>query len=230
VRQGEDASGRWVPALEVGIPVGRPQTIVLDLSGLRFAGPSRRVRIATNMRVYWDRIAAGAPAAEPLEPKRLDVERAVLTERGFSARVGVAEPFDFDYARATALSPWKVMPGRYTRVGDVRPLLSATDDLFVVSRPGDDVALTFDAARLEPLRNGWTRTFLLYGDGYSKEMDINSSSPDVAGPLPFHGMKSYPYPPGEAPERLRRNAETQSRYDTRVAARPLTPLELVAGE
>jgi hypothetical protein len=57
-------------------------------------------------------------------------------------------------------------------------------------------------------------------------MDINSASPDVAGPLPFHGMKAYPYPPEETPDRLRRNAAVQSRYDTRVVGRTLWPLEL----
>ena len=40
------------------------------------------------------------------------------------------------------------MAGRYTREGDVRPLVARTDDLFVVSRPGDEVAVSFDAAAL----------------------------------------------------------------------------------
>ena len=40
------------------------------------------------------------------------------------------------------------MPGRYTREGDVRELVGAADDLFVVSRPGDELALAFDATTL----------------------------------------------------------------------------------
>ena len=72
------------------------------------------------------------------------------------------------------------MPGRYTREGDVRELLREADDLFVVSRPGDEIALSFDAAALPPLPAGWTRTFLLHSIGYSKEMDRNSASPDQA--------------------------------------------------
>jgi len=230
--QVEDASGAWHEAIhDVGVPVGRPQTIALDLSGVRF-GPSRRLRLFTNMRVYWDRIAVAAPADVRLEPRRLDPLRADLEERGFSAEVTPdgREPLTYDYTRVSLPSPWKQLPGRYTRTGDVRELLARTDDLFVVSRPGDVVTLSFDATALGPLPAGWTRTFLLYGDGFSKEMDINSSSPDVAGPLPFHGMKSYPYPPEDAPERLRRNAEVQSRYDTRVVARPLWPLELATNE
>ena len=44
----------------------------------------------------------------------------------------------------SADSPWKVLPGRYPRLGDVRELLRATDDFFVVSRPGDEIALSFE--------------------------------------------------------------------------------------
>ena len=55
------------------------------------------------------------------------------------------------------------MPGRYTREGDVRELLVATDDRFVIARSGDQIALSFDAASLPALPEGWTRTFLLYG-------------------------------------------------------------------
>jgi len=63
----------------------------------------------------------------------------------------VTEAFDgYDYARVSARSPWKAFPGRYTRTGDVRELLAAVDDVFVVSRPGDEIALSFDAAALPP--------------------------------------------------------------------------------
>ena len=65
--------------------------------------------------------------------------------------------------------------------------------MFVISRPGDEIALSFDATALPPLAPGWTRTFLLYANGYSKEMNLDSASPDTVGPLPFHAMTKYPY-------------------------------------
>jgi len=67
-----------------------------------------------------------------------------------------------------------------------------------------------------PLPASWTRTFLLYADGFSKEMDLNSASPDQLAPLPFHGMSGYPYPSPEhypLTETRRRYIE---KYNTRV--------------
>jgi tetratricopeptide (TPR) repeat protein len=229
--QVQDASGAWQTVIEsIGIPVGRPQTIVVDLAG-KWRGESRRVRVVTNMRIYWDQVLVGAPAKGlPLAPVPLDPVRADLAERGFSAEVSPdgREPWSYDFARTSAVSPWKTAPGRYTRTGDVRDLLTATDDVFVVSKPGDVVALSFDARALPPLPKGWTRTFLLHGDGFSKEMDVNSSSPDEVLPLPFHGMPSYPYERAEAPERLRKAAERAELYNTRAVFRPLYPIELAA--
>ena len=117
------------------------------------------------------------------------------------------------------------MPGRYTRQGGVRELLTKADDMFVIAKPGDEIALSFDAAAAGPLPDGWTRTFLLVADGFSKEMDINSASPDAVMPLPFHAMKAYPYQAPEhypdAPEYQRYQAE----YNTRVVVRSVPSLD-----
>ena len=40
---------------DIGIPVGRPQTVTVDLTG-KFLSSSREVRIVTNMRILWDQI------------------------------------------------------------------------------------------------------------------------------------------------------------------------------
>ena len=49
-----DSEGRWRPAIaDIGIPVGRPQTIVVDLAPALRAG-EHAVRVTTNMRIYWD--------------------------------------------------------------------------------------------------------------------------------------------------------------------------------
>ena len=58
-----NAAGQWRTAIaDLGIPVGRPQTIVADLSSALRPG-EHEVRIRTNMRVYWDRILVARPVA-----------------------------------------------------------------------------------------------------------------------------------------------------------------------
>lgn len=233
-----DARGAWQTVVpEVGIPVGRPQTVVVDLSD-RFLSDDRTVRISTSMRIYWD-AAAVATRDTTTQPvmTRLGAAEATLRWRGFSAIASDGEPLTFDYAKVSPTSPWKQMPGRYTREGDVRMLLDEVDDRFVVSRPGDEVALRFDARELPALRDGWTRTFLLHADGFSKEMDINSASPDQAWPLPWHGMPGYPHtqapqPPGDdaTDTALREGNEPDwvTRYNTRVIGRQVPRLGGVA--
>ncbi|HYP25906.1 MAG TPA: FG-GAP-like repeat-containing protein [Blastocatellia bacterium] len=226
--QVKDAKGEWRTVIQdIGIPVGRPQTVAVDLTG-KFLSRSREVRIRTNMRIYWDQALVDTSEGDaPVEMARLEAVRADLRWRGFSAEVTPdgREPFGYDYDRVSPTSPWKVMAGRYTREGDVRELVSETDDIFIISRPGDEVALSFDAAGLPPLPSGWKRTFLLYADGFSKEMDINSASPDQVLPLPFHGMTGYPYPPPEAYPMTPKRRAYLERYNTRVVTSTVPPIE-----
>jgi hypothetical protein len=125
----------------------------------------------------------------------------------------------------SATSPWKLMPGRYTRYGDVRELLTRTDDQFVIAAPGDEIALTFDARKLPPLADGWTRTYLLYADGFSKEMNLYSSSPDALDPLPFHAMTAYPYGAHERYPETPEHTRYREAYNTRVIRLGMPPLE-----
>ena len=221
--QVKDKRGHWKTVIEnVGIPVGRPQTVVVDLTG-KFLSASREVRIVTNMRIYWDQILVANSAGHLPQLTRLNPSIADLRWRGFSLEHSPdgRQPMTYDYKKVSFTSPWKVMIGRYTREGDVRELLFDSDDMFVISKPGDELVLSFDATKLPPLRTGWTRTFLLYADGFSKEMDINSASPDQVGPLPFHGMSKYPYAwPERYPltEKRRRYLEE---YNTRVVMSPV---------
>lgn len=228
--QVKDAKGQWRTVIEdIGIPVGRPQTVTVDLTG-KFLSSNREVRVVTNMRILWDQIlvdTTGEPA--PLRMMRLDPVAAHLRWRGFSREVTPdgREPFGYDYEQISFASPWKVMPGLYTREGNVRELLIKTDDMFVISRPGDEISLSFDARKLAPVRAGWTRTFLLYADGFSKEMDINSASPDQVSPLPFHGMTRYPYPDTEAYPMTAARRAYMDKYNTRLVTNELPSIDTV---
>jgi Flp pilus assembly protein TadD len=223
-----DARGQWRRAgVPVGIPVGRPQTIAIDLSHVLRAG-EHELRLSTNMRIYWDQIeVATTLAADRFPPRVLEPVVATLRSRGFSAEVRPdgEEPPGYDYGRVTRESPWKTFAGRYTREGDVLALLSGSDDRFVVSKPGDEVALAFDAGALAPLPPGWVRTYLLRGDGYSKEMDLNSASPDAVEPMPFHAMSGYPYPSSERYPDTPEHRQYREQYNTRYVGRPVPLLK-----
>jgi hypothetical protein len=97
--------------------------------------------------------------------------------------------------------------------------------MFAITRPGDEIALAFDARALPALAPGRSRTFLLFADGFSKEMDISSASPHTVEPLPFHGMRGYPYSVDERYPATAAHLDYQTRYNTRVVRRSVPPLE-----
>jgi hypothetical protein len=229
--QARDAAGSWRTIVaDIGIPVGRPQTVTVDLAG-RLRPGEHEVRIVTNMRIYWDRVLVGTAAPrQDLEMRSLVTVAATLRSRGFSAEVRPdgQDPPRYDYDRASPASPWKTMSGSYTREGDVRELLTKADDMFVIAKPGDEIALSFDATPLGPLPAGWTRTFLLLADGFSKEMDLNSGSPDRVAPLPFHAMTTYPYPPPQHYPDTPAYRRYEAEYNTRSVVRSVPPLAAVS--
>jgi len=159
---------------------------------------------------------------------RLEPSVAQLRARGFSRErsSGGRKGPTYDYDQVTPQSPWKTPSGRYTREGDVRSLVTSVDDRFVIARPGDEIALSFDASTIGRSSPGERRTFLLYADGFSKEMDVNSASPDEVEPLPFHAMTRYPYPASEHYPDTPEHRRYQREYNTRIVVAPVPSLDL----
>lgn len=227
--QVRDQDGRWVTVIEdMGLPAGKPKTIVVDLSG-KFLSASLEVRIETNLCVYWDEIfLSGETAEPPTDLTELAPATASLRFRGFSRPVIHPErkqPESFDYQTWMPLSMWNPTPGLYTRYGDVRPLLADVDDRMVVMGSGDEVRLLFDAKALPPLPSGWRRDFLLKVDGWAKDADANTAFGQTVEPLPFHGMSRYPYPEGERFPDGGLHRLYREHYNTRPALRLIRPLQ-----
>lgn len=189
-----DGTGGWrYLDAAIDFPSGKNKTVVVELpDGLPVYDP--RVRIRTNMEIYWDvAFYSTEPPESDLVHHRLEPVAAELGVRGFSRmfrRGGRYGPHWFDYRQVRRDSPWRPLPGEYTRLGDVRDLLLAPDDRYVVFGPGDEISVRF--AALPPPRAGRTRTFFLYSDGFLKDADLNTRGGDRVGPLPRHGQTAYP--------------------------------------
>jgi tetratricopeptide (TPR) repeat protein len=206
--QVKDKQGEWQTVVSsIGISVGRPQTLVVDLTG-KFLSDSREVRIVTNFKTYWDKIAVDTSEQTDVKTIEIKPTQADLRERGFSEEIKFGEMIAANYDVVLNDGRWKYFSGNFTRLGAVNPLLEAADDVFVISKTGDELVLSFDALPELPANRKYT--FLLFADGYSKEMDINSGSPDAVLPLPFKAMKKYPY---SADERFPMTEEKQRIYD-----------------
>ncbi len=216
-----DENGDFTKALpQMGFPAGLPKTMLVDLE--RLVSPEKnRVRLTTSMRLYWDRIQVARVATEaPLVGEELEASEAELRRLGYPAPFNPdgRMPSLYTYDRILDTELWGAHEGDYTRYGDVKPLLTDVDDRYVITHHGDEVRLSFDEATLENLRPGFKRTFLVVADGFGKDMDLSSAFSDTVEPLPFHGMKSYPYPPDVTypdPEAIRHREE----YNTRRVQR-----------
>jgi hypothetical protein len=215
-----DATGAWRVVNDgLGFPAGKAKTILVDLENVFLPGAPRRLRLRTNMEIYWDRLAwaAGLPDAD-LRIQRLDAASAELRYRGFSAvsQASRRAPELPDYSRVATTAPlWRDLEGFYTRFGDVRELVHAVDDRYVIMNAGDELVLLFP--ELPPPPPGWTRDFVLIGDGWVKDGDFNTGFSRTVLPLPYHGLEDY----GRAPGRLeddpayQRNPDDWKNFHTR---------------
>jgi hypothetical protein len=212
--------GEWVTVIDnLGFPMGKDKTVIADLSG-KFLSADHRIRIRTNMEIYWDYVFfSNSIVNEPVTTTVLDPSSAEIHYRGFSEsfrKGGRYGPHWFDYSKTVRETKWRDLTGNYTRYGDVLPLLTESDNKYIISNAGDETSVRFDASKLPELKKGWKRDFLVHSVGWVKDGDINTALGSTVLPLPFHGMKSYPpshsdnYP--DNPDLQKYNTE----YNTRV--------------
>jgi len=188
--------GKWETVVDdLGFPMGKDKMVIADLSG-KFLTKDHRVKIRTNMEIYWDHIFfAESMNSTQLETTVLTPDSADLHYRGFSKtyrKGGRYGPHWFDYSSVDTSTKWRDLTGNYTRYGNVLPLLQNSDNKYIISNAGDEISIQFDAQNLPALKEGWTRDFLIRSVGWVKDGDINTAEGSTVLPLPFHGMSSYP--------------------------------------
>ena len=192
-----DGEGRWQTVIPyTGFPSGEHKTIFIDLTD-RFPADDFRVRLTTNLQLYWSEAFFTVDEPERAERRitRLSPGTADLHYRGYSREYQAAPygPFIRDYQTLSGEPQWLPFAGYRTRYGDVTPLLRASDNRYVIYSSGEEITVAFDAADLPDLPPGWTRDFVLHTDGWLKEGDLNTATAATIEPLPFHGMDRYPY-------------------------------------
>lgn len=214
-------SGQWQTVIpDIGFPMGRDKMVVADLTGKFLTSGDRRIRIRTNMMIYWDQVffSTGSDRA-PVRMSDLDMTAARLNYRGFSATYRKGGPYGpewFDFDNVTVGQRWRDLTGYYTRYGDVLPLLQKGDDEYIICNGGDEVTIDFKALPAPPA--GWRRDFLIYSEGWVKDGDLNTAYGQTVAPLPFHGMPRYPYGPQVRYPQDEEHRKYQEQYNTRLVS------------
>ena len=215
-----DGRGGWVVARpNLGFPAGRKKICLVDLTNVFRTNTPRRVRLRTNLEIYWDSIewAQGLPNT-PLKTVHLDPTVADLHYRGYSvmnqANPSSPEIPDYNHFEGSK-QRWRDLVGYYTRYGDVRELLARVDDRYVIMNSGDE--MTFRFAEQPPPPAGWVRDYIIVGDGWIKDGDYNSTFGKTVLPLPYHARNEYTTPPGRLEDEwpYRRHPEDWNTYQTR---------------
>ena len=215
-----NSRGEWETVIPVlGFHAGLDKTATIDLTG-KFLTDDYRIKITTNMEIYWDRILVSTVVDDnlPMNITPLKLCHADLQRYGYSKTYSPDGrlPMLYEYNTASDFSPWRHAKGRFTRYGDVLPLLEKSDNQYAIMSHGDEISVSFDAQTAPPLPPGWTRDFVLYSSGWIKDGDPNTAYSTTVGPMPFHGMSGYPYPPNESYPYSLENIKYIQEYNTRV--------------
>ncbi|HEV2021054.1 MAG TPA: FG-GAP-like repeat-containing protein [Terriglobales bacterium] len=216
--EAQDSAGRWVRVVDdMGFPAGLARTMVADLSGRLPAG-TRRIRIVTNLEIYWDQILIDTTQEKiPVRVSEVPLAQARLAFHGYPRVIEgkLRSDFTYDYEDASQTGPYARAAGNYTRYGDVLPLLTQAEDKFVIFGSGDEVALEFDPTTLPAPPAGWTRDYFFFADGFEKDMDFYAFHGQTVEPLPYHAMGRYPYPADHSYPAAAPYVDYQLDYNTR---------------
>ncbi len=224
--EAQDAHGKWVRVVDdLGFPAGLARTMVGDLSGKLPPG-TRRIRIVTNLKIYWDRVRIDAtPAAQETRVSEVPLANALLDDIGYPREFRGVPASDtwYSYANRSRTGPYTRAAGNYTRFGDVDNLLRATDDRFAVFGSSEGVKLNFDPHGLPPLPAGWVRDYFFYANGFEKDLDFYAAHAFTVGPLPYHTLLPYPYAAGKEYPADAEHVRYELEYNTRQRSGQMPP-------
>ncbi|MBF0500670.1 MAG: hypothetical protein HQM09_11100, partial [Candidatus Riflebacteria bacterium] len=209
-----DASGKWtrVTNLDGGLPKTPDacNAYIQDISKI-FINNNYKLRLSFLHKAYVDSILFDTTLDQPVVAREVPFVSANLGYYGFSVTPPGEMPH-YTYGIKNTASYSHYFTGDYTQYGDVTPLLSQTDDKFVIFGGGDEINVTF--GRPSPQPEGKSRRYMVYADLYFK----STANTDVAHnvePLPFASMTTYPYTTPETYPTDAEHAQYRQKYNTR---------------
>lgn len=226
VLQVQDTDGSWKTVQDpMPYPAGFKKTSVYDLTGKFPAGTTDfKVRLRGFFRTYIDQVQVDTSSDVPFTVTQIDPSAAALTVSGVGVPVGPQSGSAYPvFSYSETRPPSFNHQGALTKLGDVTPLVSTVDDMFVVMDTGDQVTMSFDETATPP---GMTRTYFVKMDGYYKPYEI------PIAPLPFAAMSNYPYTAAERYPDDAAHAGYQSFWNTRMhdGVTPLTAMPAISAD
>ncbi len=191
--------GAWqMVHANLGFPSGKSKTVLIDLAPVARSSGAQRLRLHTNMEIYWDALYTAAKLDDSaLQVTHMLPANADLRYRGFSV-VNEKDRSSPELPVYNTLSGtaqiWRDLVGYHTRFGDVLPLLEKVDDRYVIMNAGDEMRLQF--TEMNSAATGQERDFVLIGDGWVKDGDYNTTFSRTLRPLPSHADPTYDEIPG----------------------------------
>ena len=227
--QVQDAAGRWKTVnKDMGMPAGKPKTIAVPVE---FLSASRKVRIVTNLCVYWDEIFLSEGASDAACDSR-SCHTFRLGRSAFSRILGIAHRPAAQTARYILLRPCFPDFVLESHAGSLYKIRPCGRTAARRRRPAGDHGLgrRSDAAirRRSPCSAraaGWTRDFLLKVDGWAKDRDPNTAfSSSVRSRCRSMGCPAIRIRPTNIFRDDAAHDATSEQYNTRPALRLIRPL------
>ena len=217
--EAQDQQGNWKKVVDdMGFPAGLERTMVADLTN-KIPGGTKRIRIVTNLKIYWDAIRIDqTPEIKEVQVSEVPLSAASLEFLGYPREIRLKPASDttYSYTHRSKTGPYARAAGNYTRYGDVKTLLTATDDKFAVFSSGEGLNLEFNPKSLPKLPTGWVRDYFFYADGFEKDLDFYAAHAFTVEPLPRHTLLSYPYPEGKEYPLDNEHLQYELEYNTRM--------------
>jgi hypothetical protein len=195
----KDADGNWVrvadnrqfPLLDV-----TPDCFVVNLTDV-FLTDDYSLRIHTFFNTEFDYIGVDTTSQQDVTIREVTVSSAELYH---------------------AFTTNSTSTGNFTRYGNVTELMQSADDMYVVTRQGDEIRLLFPADK-DSVAEGMERDYFLFASAWFK-VDGLFYVDFAVEPLPFHDMTCFPYPETESYPYDAAHLNYLKEYNTRVIENP----------